>query len=495
MSKTPMVDELLENPEKVKDVTNQIHDAQKEGMSLTAYKILKDPNLFENVIKEFGGPIAGESDTVKAIFLIMCGIWVKNRKSILNALINSESSAGKSYLCKCIYNIFPELNKVYRTKISPEAFTYWHNSKFEPEWTWNGKILYLEDVKEDLLNADTFKVMCSEGSVATVVKNQRAIDIFINGKPIIMVTTASTNPNNEILNRFSLINLDESQEQTRRVLIKQGELAMGGFEGYDEDIVEALGYLKPIRVEIPFANTLATLWDTTLLNMRRDYPKFLDLIKCSAALHQFQREKDEKGRIIPTEQDYNIAQEVLIKIKESGGYTGLTHKLKKAYFYCQQLNEKQGGFTAKEIHAFAPFVADRNWYRYLDVLTSKNLLKIQLEERENSTKKVQVFYPIFENGLSLPSYKKIMEKSIEIGAIDRIDINDINDTNDNEVPNEIEVKGVKPPQKNIAIESIPSNTCSICGLRVYPEDYIGEYKMCLFCYKGDREKGRLNPKL
>ena len=70
---------------------------------------------------------------------------------------------------------------VWRTKISGEAFTYWHVN--EKDWSWDGKILFLEDIGQSVLDSDTFKVMCSEGSVASVVKNQETIDLIIKGKP------------------------------------------------------------------------------------------------------------------------------------------------------------------------------------------------------------------------------------------------------------------------------------------------------------------------
>ena len=131
--------------------------------------------------------IVGEKKTVMGLFVSCCSIYVKNIKLLPNCFITGESSGGKSWVTKKVYDVFPEEVKLHRTKLTPEVFTYWHNAKYDPKWTWDGKILYVEDPKNSLLNSDTFKIMMSEGAKSTVVINQMAVDIEIKGKPLILL--------------------------------------------------------------------------------------------------------------------------------------------------------------------------------------------------------------------------------------------------------------------------------------------------------------------
>lgn len=394
----------------MEDKTITEEDEEREVDEVLA--ILKDPNLFDKItIQEFDKTIAGEIHTRRTIFLCNNKIFVKNLQAPRNILVNGESNIGKSYVCRMVWRIFPEDLWEYATKISPEAFTYWHNSNFEPEWTWDGKGCYIEDISQKLANSDTFKVMASEGSRAIIVIKHRAVDVKIKGKPVMLATSAETEPKFEVLNRFDIIALDDTETQTKKIMEMQSREAEKGYlDIYDEGITKALSLLKRIKVRIPFARSLNKYFPKHQLRIRRDFPRFFDLIKASCALHQYQREKDEDGYYLPEEQDYLLAKEALEKIRSSSaiaGIAGLTHRLKRAFLACMELAEEKNPFTAKEIHAHSPFVSQKSWYDYLDKLAALNLLKIGLERREESDKQVTVYMPIGVKVLELPSFEEV----------------------------------------------------------------------------------------
>ena len=138
--------------------------------------------------------------------------------------------------------------------------------------------------------------------------------------------------------------------------------------------------------------------------MRRDFSRLIDLIKCSATLHQFQRETDEKGRIIATEQDYKIAKECINYIQKNT-LKGLIHKLRKAYDCCLEMKD----FTAKDIHATYPIVSLQMWYRYLDQLCEKEMLKTELRTKDGSDKNVTYYFIKQEGILVLPDFHELNE--------------------------------------------------------------------------------------
>lgn len=376
-------------------------------------EILKDPRLLEKIQGEFDKTITGEWDTRKAIFLSCCSIWVKNIGLPENCLINSESSSGKSYITKQVFKFFPEHLREYRTKISREAFTYWHNSKFEPDWTWDGKILYLEDVSTKLINSETFRVMCTEGSKATVVINQRAVDIEIKGKPCILLTTANANPNLEIVNRFNMVSLDESAQQTHNIIQFHLERATKRKkEEYDPKLKEALNVLRRVNVEIPYAQKLENAFPIQNLRVRRDIDRFLGLIHSSAALHQFQRGVTKEGIVIADDIDYENARQVMKKMQTNELMIALNHKQQKAYQACLELNKELEFFSAKQIHKFKPFCSLKHWYDLLDDLCELGLLKVDIRDCEGSVKPVQAYRSRNLAAYDLPSFKKLYDDKL-----------------------------------------------------------------------------------
>jgi hypothetical protein len=379
-------------------IKTEITEAEK-GIPEESRAILKNPQLFKTITEtELDKTIVGEHKTRKAIFLTGCYIWVDDDEIPPNIIVTSESSAGKSYICKQIFKLFPTDKKEYRTKITPEAFTYWHNSTYEPDWNWNGEICYLEDATQAILNSETFKVMCSEGSTATVVIKQRAIDIEIKGKPVIWVTTASSSPKAEILNRFSLAGLNETIEQTEKITYRQAvEAEKGKKQKYDPQLLGALTQLKRVKVRIPYAKQVWAYLKQksqntfSYLRLRRDFPRFLMLIKASAALHQYQRKIDDEGHILANWQDYKYAA-IAISCLRAHTFLSLTHRIKKAYECCKQLKT----FTAKEIYSKFPFVNQSMWYNNLNKLCERNLLTITLESEEGVKQKVTTYHVVDE---------------------------------------------------------------------------------------------------
>ncbi len=390
------------------DLTEQERKNLREIRDVPALLLEKD--IFEIINKEFDKQITGEEKSRKAIFLSLCSIWVKNTQIPLNTFVSSESSAGKSYICNKILEMFPKNLYEKRSKITAEAFTYWHTN--DDDWTWDGKICYLEDISQSVLDSPTFKVMCSEGSIATVVRNQKAVDLIVHGKPCMLVTTARTNPNTEVLNRFNITPLDESEKQTKDITYNQAIESKN--KVFDDHFSESLARLKRKEVSIPFGikihEFITKNYSWNDVRMRRDFSRLVDLIKCSTVLHQFQR-KEQKGKLIATAEDYEIARQVINYIQTTT-LKGLTHKLKKIYGFCG--DEKE--FTAKEIHSKHPVVSQKMWYLYLDQLCERELLKTELRDSitilkdgsERVGKKVTSYRVPETSSFNLPSYNELI---------------------------------------------------------------------------------------
>lgn len=221
---------------------------------------------------------------------------------------------------------------IKRSRISPAVLTYWHNAKDEPEWSWDGKILQLLDISDNVLNSEVFKVFCSDENDSSILnpRTHKVENLRINGKPVTISTSASAVPNSETIRRQSIINLTESEEQTDLIMKRHCELAKKGiYPPINKNISVALHKLERYNVSIPFADLIPSHFPKKHVVMRTLLPRFLDFIRASACLHQFQREKDEDGFIIAVGKDYDIARECIETIKSNKYMIPLTITQKK----------------------------------------------------------------------------------------------------------------------------------------------------------------------
>jgi len=350
---------------------------------------LKDPDIFRKITEEeLDKKIVGEVEARKVIFLCSAGGRLVQDSQIAsyNLLVNDEAGVGKDYVVGAVLDLLPKEIYIHKTRISPAVFTYWHNSTYEPEWTWNGKVFYPEDISEVVLNSDVFKVMCSSGSSATIVIKQRAVEIQIEGKPIIVTTTASATPNSELTRRFVILNLDSSQDQTKAIMKRHAEFKKKGIiPNYNHQIRESLGLLKRVKVKIPFSDLIYKFFPDENVIMRTHFPRFLDFISASAGFHQYQREEKE-GYILAEWKDYDIARDCFLKLCSNRYMIPLTLNQKKILEAFEI--EPQRAFSVTQFHGTYNFMSVRA------LMTNFGLL---------------VKYGLLESGVGKDSYGRDME--------------------------------------------------------------------------------------
>jgi hypothetical protein len=379
-------------------------------------KYLIKKNIFDYITKkELDKLIVGEIPTRKTIFLCCQGRLVENCQiASYNLLLSSSAGVGKDYVASKVLSLFPEEQKQIRTRISATAFTYWHNATYEPDWTWDGKICYLEDISEGILNHEVFKVMTSSGSCATVVIKQRAYDIKIKGKPVVITTTATATPTPEIVRRFEFCNLDESMDQTKEIMKRHAEYAKSGKSTrLNEEITEAMRLLKRKKVKIPFAEKLCPYFPENNVMMRTKFVRFLDLIKASCAFHQYQRKEDSDGFLIAEKQDYNIAKEVIEKLSTNKYMIPLTINQQRIMHFFEQ-NADFFGNSASILNKTGHFLAQKNLQNNLNLLVFYGLIEKEIDKdefnRDREFYKLPEFLKNTKDIFTLPTIDKILKR-------------------------------------------------------------------------------------
>jgi hypothetical protein len=282
---------------------------------------LKDPLLLVNIVKEIQKEgIVGEEDTILALIMKIMLRYVKDVDATSsNLVVSDKSGGGKDYIVETICSVLlPKKDYYHRTGLTEKVFRYWHSNK--KDFTWNGKVIHLEDPESDLIKSQVFRTMASGGSENTVVDNQKAVDLKVNGKPVILVTSYNTNIDMEGIRRWDTIRMDTGKILTEKVIANRMLKKAGLYiKEEDKELREALhSILCERNVIVPFVGDIIKVFPN-FLAMRTISGKFMDYIKASAVLHQYQRETDVNGNIIASLDDYEYARFVFMKLSTAFG--------------------------------------------------------------------------------------------------------------------------------------------------------------------------------
>lgn len=390
-------------------------------------ELLKSPDFFERCIAEIEKKAVGEEKAKKTIATIANLRLVENAEATSgNGAPNDQSGVGKDFVTRHTLGVFCPKH-IHVTRISPTVFTYWHNPRFEPEWTWTGKVLYMEDVSGQILNCEVVKTMLSGESKAVVVIKQMSVEIPINGKPIIIVTFANVVPANEILRRIPLIPMDDSREQTRRISEFKARVARTGkTECFDKTILGAIDCLKPVKVKVPFSDLVFRWFPDTIIT-RTVLGRFFDYVRSFTAFYQFQRRVDEESFLVSEGSDYDRAREVFLHTVNSASLIPITKNQKRLVEIMRSMDKRSGlfeptWFTVSELEEAADFFNRRNLYENLDALVAVGYLKrgtkttIVLksssgEHPERESKKDLVAYSVAKfDDFVLPAFEEILKR-------------------------------------------------------------------------------------
>lgn len=376
-------------------------------------EVLQDSQLLDRVADEVSKRVEGEREAIKTIFMVFNMRNVINlSKASDNLLVNDLGGTGKDHVVSSVFHILPDEEKDMRVRISPKVLAYDNDERTNP-LGWTKKALYLEDVPNNVLNDDAFKVMVSANPLGanktSVIVNNVKRDITIRGKPSIVITMAMANPKQELLRRFPILNLTSTINQTRAVMLKQASFAAAGGIGlpdYDPVFKSALGLLKRVRVAVPYAGKAAAAFPTGNVIIRTYFPRFLDYIKSSAALHQHQREKDGKNNVIAAEQDYEVARAMMAATTSNQLMIPLTKVQKDILERFKELEVR--GYTFDELYNNMKDVTGERWLRTnVNKLSEYGFVGRDKEHRDGSIKSVDVYTFKDVVKFELPSFQEL----------------------------------------------------------------------------------------
>ena len=295
--------EVLQRLEEQQEQAARAEQQEKKQVELSdaerreALEFLRDSRLCERLLEDFQkcGVVGEETNKLTAY------LAATSRKldQPLAVIIQSSSAAGKSSLMDAVLALMPEEERAEYSAMTGQSLFYMSESDLKH------KILAIVEEEGAERASYALKLLQSEGelTIASTGKDPATGRLItqeyrVEGPVMIFLTTTAIEVDDELLNRCLVLTVDEGREQTRAIHHRQREAQTleGLIAKREKARIERLHQnaqrlLRPLLVSNPYARELTFLDHQT--RTRRDFPKYLTLIRTVALLHQYQREVKE----------------------------------------------------------------------------------------------------------------------------------------------------------------------------------------------------------
>jgi DNA primase len=280
-----------------------------------AVEFLTKPSLIKRWNDLIGrAGVVGEDNS--RIFLMAIAITHKMNEP-LHALIQGSSGSGKTHLMAKVYNFIPQEDKKNFTRVT-EGSLYNYGM-----YDLQNKLICIEDLdgmKEEAQFA--FRELQSKGMIisSTSTKddngNISAQEKTVYGPIASMSCTTKGEIYEDNMSRCFIIAVDESAEQSKKVIHYQNMKASGQIDEVKEkqctEFIQTLvSLLKSYDVINPYADKVHLPDEAH--KIRRLNGLYQAFVKAITLMHQYQRKKDNRGRLISEKEDLQAAAEILFE--------------------------------------------------------------------------------------------------------------------------------------------------------------------------------------
>jgi hypothetical protein len=260
--------------------------------------------------------LVGEDQNALLIYLAVTSRLLGNPVSVA---VKGPSSGGKSWTVERVLQFFPDEAYYALSAMSERALVYskeplehrmlvvYEAAGMTGEWA---SYLIRSLLSEGCVRYETVE-STSEGLTPKLIERAGPTGL------IVTTTQVHLHPENET--RLLSLSVRDTPQQTRDVL-----LALADEDGDpDVDVGPWLALQEWVasgdtKVTIPFGRALAEAIPTKAVRLRRDFRSLLGLIRAHALLHQATRQRDDRGRVIATHDDYAVVKELVEDVFSAG---------------------------------------------------------------------------------------------------------------------------------------------------------------------------------
>ena len=365
-----------ESIEKKKSEPQNVTTAARTGQLESAVTFLKQKNLLKSLNKliEQSG-IIGEENSRLLLFLITISYL---NKQPLHALVQGSSGSGKTHIIGRIADLMPPEDVLRFTRITESSLYNWG------EFDLFQKIIIIEDLdglKEDALYAlrefISNQVLRSSVTIKDKKGNNKSSHKIVKGQFSSLSATTKGETYEDNMSRSFLLAVDESKEQTQRIITYQNKKSAGEISRDDQKkatnfVQQMVRNLKPYEVVNPYATKL--LLPEKVHKVRRLNEMYQSVIKQVTLLNQYSRQLNANNELITDIDDIEQATEVLfesivLKVDElDGSLRQFFERLKK------YVKNDSSEFILREVRQEFN-ISKTQLFRYIQTLVELEYLK------------------------------------------------------------------------------------------------------------------------
>ena len=310
--------ELEKYQDHQKDETQKRKETKVEVPRTTAERcveFMKEKDLIKKYNELIGkAGITGEQVNRLLLFVIATSYKMPDT---LHGLIQGSSGNGKTRLMKIISDLMPGEEVKRYTRVTDNSF---YN---QDEYFFVNKLVCFEDLdglKEDAQLAvrelQSNEILRTSTSIKDANGAIRGGERIVRGPIASLACTTKGELYEDNISRCFLIAVDESSEQTLKVIEYQNCVAAGQIDKAEqkrviEFIRNCIRLLQPLEVINPFANKIRLPPEAH--KIRRLNELYQSFVKQITLLHQHQRKRNKEGKLISEKEDLQVACDILFE--------------------------------------------------------------------------------------------------------------------------------------------------------------------------------------
>ena len=289
--------------------------SEQEDKPSNAIDFLKRNQLITNLNDLIGkAGIVGEENSRMLLFLIIISYL---NKSPLHALVQGSSGSGKTHIISRIADLMPQEDVLRFTRITESSLYNWG------EFDLFQKVVIIEDLdglKEDALYAlrefISNQVLRSSVTIKDKKGNNKSSHKIVKGQFSSLSATTKGETYEDNMSRSFLIAVDESKEQTAKIIDYQNKRNAGEIDPQESQkaihfIQSIIRNLKVYEVINPYATQLHL--PEKVHKIRRLNEMYQTVIKQVTFLNQYQRKLTNNNQLITEIEDIEQATEILFE--------------------------------------------------------------------------------------------------------------------------------------------------------------------------------------
>jgi hypothetical protein len=289
-----------------------------ERVRVAAGDLIGVPDILARLTADLArAGLVGEEKNAKVLFLAMTTRLFHRPVSVV---VKGPSSGGKSFTVETVLKFFLPSAYFERTMMSDRALAY-----SDEDFRHRHLVIYEAAGMTGDIASYLIRSLLSEGHIRyELVENTkdglkpRLIEKEGPTGLIVTTTAARLHPENET--RLLSLTVKDTPQQTAVIL---RALARDREAESEIDFARWHAFQRWLetgerRVTLPFAGSLADLIPPVAVRLRRDFRLLLALIHGHALLHREYRERDDRGRIVATLDDYAVVRDLVADLFAEG---------------------------------------------------------------------------------------------------------------------------------------------------------------------------------